>query len=104
MNKKIIIGTRASKLALLYAQRAKNKILEKSDLKSEDIIIKKISTKGDEIQEIRLSEFGGKGLFLSTIEEELQNKNIDIEYNRFTTIKQNSGNKSGLTIKDKVYI
>ncbi len=78
MNKKIIIGTRASKLALLYAQRAKNKILEKSDLKSEDIIIKKISTKGDEIQEIRLSEFGGKGLFLSTIEEELQNKNIDI--------------------------
>ena len=78
MNKKIIIGTRASKLALLYAEKAKNKILEKSDLKSEDIIIKKISTKGDEIQEIRLSEFGGKGLFLSTIEEELQNKNIDI--------------------------
>ena len=78
MNKKIIIGSRGSKLALLYAQQAKDKIIENTDLGNEDILIKSITTKGDEIQDIRLSELGGKGLFSSNIEKELQLKNIDI--------------------------
>ena len=39
---KIIIGSRGSKLALIYAQRARNKILEiSSELGIEDIVIKK---------------------------------------------------------------
>ncbi len=78
MRKKIIIGSRGSKLALLYAQQAKNKIIENTDLGNEDILIKSITTKGDEVQDIRLSELGGKGLFSSNIEKELQLKNIDI--------------------------
>ena len=78
MRKKIIIGSRGSKLALLYAQQAKDKIIENSDLGNEDILIKSITTKGDEVQDIRLSELGGKGLFSSNIEKELQLKNIDI--------------------------
>ena len=78
MRKKIIIGSRGSKLALLYAQQAKDKIIENTDLGNEDILIKSITTKGDEVQDIRLSEFGGKGLFSSNIEKELQLKNIDI--------------------------
>ena len=78
MRKKIIIGSRGSKLALLYAQQAKDKIIENTDLGNEDILIKSITTKGDEIQDIRLSELGGKGLFSSNIEKELQLKNIDI--------------------------
>ena len=78
MRKKIIIGSRGSKLALLYAQQAKDKIIENTDLGNEDILIKSITTKGDEVQDIRLSELGGKGLFLSNIEKELQLKNIDI--------------------------
>ena len=45
MNKKIIIGSRGSKLALIYAQNAKKKIIQNTDLKNEDIIIKKIITK-----------------------------------------------------------
>ena len=78
MRKKIIIGSRGSKLALLYAQQAKDKIIENTDLGKEDILIKSIKTKGDEVQDIRLSELGGKGLFSSNIEKELQLKNIDI--------------------------
>ncbi len=78
MRKKIIIGSRGSKLALLYAQQAKDKIIENTDLVNEDILIKSITTKGDEVQDIRLSELGGKGLFSSNIEKELQLKNIDI--------------------------
>ena len=78
MRKKIIIGSRGSKLALLYAQQAKDKIIENTDLGNEDILIKSITTKGDEVKDIRLSELGGKGLFSSNIEKELQLKNIDI--------------------------
>mgnify|MGYP003300267416 CR=1 FL=1 len=53
MKKKIIIGSRGSKLALLYAQQAKDKIIENTDLGNEDILIKSITTKGDEVQDIR---------------------------------------------------
>jgi len=78
MNKKIIIGSRGSKLALIYAQNAKDKIIQKTNLNSEDIIIEEIITKGDQVQDLRLSEVGGKGLFSTNIEKELQDKKIDI--------------------------
>ena len=78
MNKKISIGSRGSKLALLYAQKAKNAIIQNTGLTDEDVIIKSISTIGDQVKDVRLSEFGGKGLFSSNIEKELQDKNIDI--------------------------
>jgi hydroxymethylbilane synthase len=38
MNKKIIIGSRGSKLALIYAQIAKDKIIQNTNLNDEDII------------------------------------------------------------------
>ena len=78
MNKKIIIGSRASKLAILYAQKAKDTIIQNTDLSESDIVIKKITTKGDQVKDVRLSEFGGKGLFTNNIEKELQDKNIDV--------------------------
>ncbi len=75
-SKKIIIGSRGSKLALIYAERARTELKKLSnDL---DIEIKKITTKGDVIQDVRLSDTGGKGLFCKLIEEELINKKIDI--------------------------
>ena len=78
-NKKIIIGSRGSKLALAYAERAKAKFLKISpSFEIDDVLIKKITTKGDIIQDIRLSEAGGKGLFSKTIEDELVNGKIDI--------------------------
>tara|TARA_B100001564_G_scaffold347794_1_gene348932 strand:- start:3 stop:920 length:918 start_codon:yes stop_codon:yes gene_type:complete len=78
MNERIIIGSRGSKLALLYAQKAKDKIIQNTNLLEDEITIKSITTKGDQIQDKRLSEVGGKGLFSSNIEKELQDKNIDI--------------------------
>ena len=68
MNKKITIGSRGSKLALLYAQKAKDTIVKVTNLTDQDIQIKTITTKGDQVQDIRLSEVGGKGLFSSNIE------------------------------------
>ena len=76
--RKITIGSRSSKLALIYAQIAKDKILQNSNLNEKDVVIKKITTKGDQIKDIRLSEIGGKGLFSKSIEKELQEKEIDI--------------------------
>ena len=78
MYKKIIIGSRGSKLALIYAQIAKDNIVKNTNLSDEDILIKKITTDGDKIQNIRLSEVGGKGLFSTSIEKELRDKSIDI--------------------------
>jgi hydroxymethylbilane synthase len=78
MNRKFIIGSRGSKLALIYAQNAKDKIIQNTNLNTEDVVIKEITTKGDQVQNIRLSEVGGKGLFSSSIEKELQDKKIDI--------------------------
>ena len=78
-SKKIIIGSRGSKLALIYAERSKAKILEfASHFGFEDVIIKKITTTGDTIQDKRLSEAGGKGLFSKKIEEELIDGKIDL--------------------------
>ncbi len=78
MSRKIIIGSRASKLALLYAQKAKDTIIQNTDLNDSDVIIKNVTTIGDQIKDKRLSEFGGKGLFSSNIEKELLNNNIDV--------------------------
>ncbi len=78
MVKKIIIGSRGSKLALLYAQKAKDQIIKKTNLSKNDIEIKSITTKGDQVKNTRLSDIGGKGLFSTEIEKELENKNIDI--------------------------
>ena len=78
-NKKIIIGSRGSKLALIYAERACSKILEiSSDFEIEEVEIKKIKTSGDINQKDRLSDIGGKGLFLQQIENELIEDDIDI--------------------------
>ncbi len=78
MSRKIIIGSRGSKLAMLYAEKAKDKIVKTTDFSDEDVVIKKITTKGDQFQDVRLSEVGGKGLFSSNIEKELLDKNIDV--------------------------
>ena len=71
----IIIGSRGSKLALIYAEKVKNEL---SKVFSGKIEIKKIITTGDENQKDRLSSLGGKGLFSSNIEKELKEGKIDL--------------------------
>ena len=72
---KIIIGSRGSSLAMIYAENVKAKLKE---VFSKEIEIKKIVTTGDENQKDRLSNLGGKGLFSKKIEDELLENNIDI--------------------------
>ena len=74
MNKKITIGSRGSKLALIYAQIAKDKIVQNTFLNKEDVLIKEITTKGDQVQDVRLSEVGGKGLFQILLKRSLKKK------------------------------
>ena len=72
---KIIIGSRGSSLAMIYADNVKAKLKQ---VFSKEIEIKKIVTTGDENQKDRLSNLGGKGLFSKKIEDELLENNIDI--------------------------
>ena len=72
---KFIIGTRGSKLAQIYTEKV-TKFLKK--VSSTHIEIKQIVTSGDENQNDRLSNIGGKGLFSKKIETELINHKIDI--------------------------
>ena len=72
---KIVVGSRGSKLALIYAEKVK---LELEKEFSNKIEIKKIVTSGDKNQKDRLSNLGGKGLFCTKIENELINNEIDI--------------------------
>ena len=92
MNKKIVIGSRGSKLALIYAQNAKDKIVQNTNLNDDDIEIKEIITKGDQVQDQRLSEVGGKGLFSTNIENELQDKKIDIAVHALKDMPANETN------------
>ena len=71
----IVIGTRGSKLAMIYAENVKNELKKYFPNKIE---LKKIVTTGDQKQDERLSKIGGKGLFSIQIEKELINKSIDI--------------------------
>ena len=76
---KIIIGSRGSKLAILYAEKARKTIVDyHTNLNRDSIGIKIIKTSGDIHHSKSLSEIGGKGLFSKQIEEELLDKKIDI--------------------------
>ena len=71
----IVIGSRGSKLAIIYAEKVKNEL---SKVFSGKIDIKKIITSGDQNQKDRLSSLGGKGLFSHNIESELKQNKIDL--------------------------
>ena len=70
-------------ILLVELERSMNIVADKLENKGNeqsknDIEIKSITTKGDQVQNTRLSDIGGKGLFSTEIEKELENKTIDI--------------------------
>ncbi|MFQ5442874.1 MAG: hydroxymethylbilane synthase [Thermodesulfobacteriota bacterium] len=69
MSKKIVIGTRGSKLALWQANWVKSE-LEKRNPGTE-VTLERIKTTGDKITDVPLAQVGGKGLFVKEIEEAL---------------------------------
>ncbi len=94
MKKKIIIGARKSKLALIYAKTAKKEIQRiKSNFGITSVEIKKITTKGDVVQNRRISDIGGKGLFTKKIEYELLSKKIDIAIHALKDIPSTESKK-----------
>ncbi len=74
--KKIIIGTRGSKLALWQAEFVRAE-LERHHPDVE-IELNKIKTTGDMILDVPLAQVGGKGLFVKEIEEALLQNKADI--------------------------
>ena len=73
---KIRIGTRKSRLALAQTQMTAERI--KEEFPDCEIEIIHITTTGDKISDRPLSEIGGKGVFVSEIENALKNGIIDI--------------------------
>lgn len=74
--RKIIIGSRRSKLALTQTNWVADQ-LKKLGVPFE-FEVKEIVTKGDRILDVTLSKVGGKGLFVKEIEQALMNKEIDM--------------------------
>lgn len=73
--RKIIVGSRRSKLALTQTNWFIEQ-LKKAGAPFE-FEVKEIVTKGDKILDVQLSKVGGKGLFVKEIEQELYDKQID---------------------------
>ncbi|EHJ06790.1 hydroxymethylbilane synthase [Staphylococcus simiae] len=74
--RKLVVGSRRSKLALTQSQQFIDKLKAiEPDLAIE---IKEIVTKGDKIVDKQLSKVGGKGLFVKEIQQELFDKEIDM--------------------------
>ncbi|WP_114603194.1 hydroxymethylbilane synthase [Staphylococcus sp. EZ-P03] len=73
--RKLVVGSRRSKLALTQSRQFIEKLKEvQPDL---DIEIKEIVTKGDQIVDRQLSKVGGKGLFVKEIQQALFDHEID---------------------------
>ena len=75
-NKKIVIGSRGSQLALWQANFVKRELLKAN--KNISIEIQIIKTKGDKILDVALSKIGDKSLFTKELETQLINKKIDL--------------------------
>ncbi len=74
MERKIIIGSRGSDLAMWQANYVLRKV-QKLGLTAE---IKIITTQGDAVQDLSFDKLEGKGFFTKEIEEALLNKEIDL--------------------------
>jgi hydroxymethylbilane synthase len=76
LNRKFVIGSRGSELALWQANFIKSE-LEKNN-NNISVEIKIIKTTGDKITDVALSKIGDKSLFTKELENELLNNNINI--------------------------
>ena len=74
--KKIIIGTRGSKLALCQARIVIDQL--KKEFPNCKFDVKIIKTLGDKITNINLSKINDKGFFVKEIQEQLLDKKIDV--------------------------
>jgi len=74
--RKIIVGSRRSKLAITQTNWVIEQLKKLDD--SFDFEVKEIMTKGDQIVNVTLSKVGGKGLFVKEIEQAMLDQEIDM--------------------------
>ena len=74
--RKIIVGSRKSKLALTQTNWVISKLKELGA--HFEFEVKEIVTKGDQILDVTLSKVGGKGLFVKEIEQAMLGNEIDM--------------------------
>jgi len=75
-SKKVIIGTRGSKLALWQAEWVKSELQRLHP--GLEVELNRIKTTGDKILDVPLAKVGGKGLFVKEIEEALLGGGADL--------------------------
>jgi hydroxymethylbilane synthase len=72
----LVIGTRASRLALWQAEWVQARLREIAPELT--VTLQRIKTSGDKILDVPLAKIGGKGLFVKEIEEALLREDIDL--------------------------
>lgn len=75
-NRKLVIATRASRLALWQAEHVQSRLQDLYPAMQVDLL--KLSTRGDEILDRSLSKVGGKGLFVKELENALLDGRADL--------------------------
>lgn len=73
--KRIVIGSRGSRLALWQANFVASQVKR---VVSAEVVIEKIKTRGDKIVDVPLAKVGGEGLFVKEIEVALLGNKIDL--------------------------
>ncbi|GJQ58555.1 MAG: hydroxymethylbilane synthase [Candidatus Scalindua sp. AMX11] len=74
--KKVVIGSRGSKLALIQANWVKTEL--EARYPETEFVIEKIKTTGDKITDVPLAKIGGVGLFTKELENALLDKKVDL--------------------------
>lgn len=76
MERRLVVGTRGSKLALWQANHVAEAVRERCP--DTEVILKHIVTTGDRVLDVPLAKIGGKGLFTKELENQLLSGEIDL--------------------------
>jgi hydroxymethylbilane synthase len=81
MSRTIVVGSRGSLLALAQTQAAIHQLRQAHP--GHEFVLRKISTRGDELSHIPLPRLGGKGIFIKELETALLRGEIDLAVHSF---------------------
>src|SRR5690242_3033535 len=74
--RRIVIGTRASKLAMIQTNWVAARL--RQQWPNLEIVIEQIHTTGDRVSNLPLARIGGDGVFVTEIEHALRERRIDL--------------------------
>lgn len=76
IGKRIVVGTRGSKLAMWQAEWVASRLRERYP--DSQVVLQKVVTSGDKVLDVPLAKIGGKGLFTKEIETAMLAGEIDV--------------------------